>query len=94
MNLGNIALYQEKVDKALTYYEKARKLDPKYPMTYNNLAAVYLQKKKYDLAVKFAKEALRFDSKNPMFQHNLDLALAAKEASKEYISISLLSELI
>jgi tetratricopeptide (TPR) repeat protein len=57
-NLGVIYLKLNRADEALSEFQKALKLDPRYIDTYNNLGGVYNLKGDYERAVRFFRRAI------------------------------------
>ena len=44
--LGLVLAEQNKIDEAVSFYEKGIKIDPNFSMIYNNLGSIYRLKKK------------------------------------------------
>lgn len=64
-------------------YEKALKIDPKYPEALNNLGAVYYGLKDYHNAERAYKKALKLRPKAAMFYSNLGTAYLAQGKNKK-----------
>jgi tetratricopeptide (TPR) repeat protein len=63
--------YMFNMAAAKSYYERALKLDPKYPQAMNNLAAVLYGEKKYGQAEKLYKKALKLSPRDASIYSNL-----------------------
>ncbi len=60
---GNNAMVHGDYDAAISAYEKALVLNPKFAMTCSKLGLAYYQKKDYDESIKYYKLALELDPK-------------------------------
>jgi len=85
-NRGHAYAEQKKYDLALSDYNKAIELDPKYVKAYNGRGNAYSDQKKYDLAIADYTQAIELDPKDVkaynnrgrvyVFQKKYDLAIA------------------
>jgi len=88
-NKIGIAYHQMmKMDIAKRYYERAIKLDPKYPEAINNLGTVYYSRKNYARSIRFYKRALKLSPNSASVYSNLGTAYFGrrdyKKASEAY----------
>lgn len=60
-NLGGTYIYQKKIDKAISLYERYLKRDPKNKLMLINLATAYDEKKEHKKAIGILKTALKID---------------------------------
>ncbi len=67
------------LDLAKKNYERAIKLDPKYPEAINNLGTVYYAEKSYRRAIGYYKKALRCSSPTASIYANLGAAYFARK---------------
>jgi tetratricopeptide (TPR) repeat protein len=92
-NKAGIAYHQlgqpADIGNALKYYEKAIKLDPKYPEAINNLGAAYYARKSYRRAILQYRKALELRPGSAAFLANLGTAYFARkqytQASAAYV---------
>ena len=68
-NLGTILLNQGKYNEAITFFQNALKINPKFSMSLNNIGAAYKLKGNYSQAELFLKKAIKSFS-------DFDLAMA------------------
>jgi tetratricopeptide (TPR) repeat protein len=68
---------------ARKHYEKAVKLNPKYPEAINNLGAVYYSGKNYGRAIKLYKRALKLSPNSASIHSNLGTAYFARKKYKD-----------
>ncbi len=71
------------LDTARKMYERAVKLDPKYPEAFNNLGTVFYARKSYRRAIGEYKHALRLRPDSASFLSNLGTAYYARKQYKE-----------
>lgn len=71
-----------KLPLAMKNYERAIKLDPKYPEPVNNLGTIYYCLKDFNRAIKFYKRALRQDPHSASVFSNLGAAYFGKKQYK------------
>ena len=82
-NKIGIAYHQMmQIDIAKRYYERAMKLDPKYPEAINNLGTVYYTKKSYRRATKLYQRALKLSPDSASIYSNLGTAFFARKNYK------------
>jgi Tfp pilus assembly protein PilF len=60
----------ETADKAISNYNKAIKINPKFVKAYNNRGIAYAWKKQYDLAIADFTKAIELDPKNGKAYNN------------------------
>jgi tetratricopeptide (TPR) repeat protein len=89
INKTGIAYHQMmELDTARKYYERASKLDKKYPEALNNLGTVFYAKKNYRRAISQYQKALRLSPDSASIWSNLGTAEFARkkydEAMKDY----------
>jgi len=60
--LGNIALKEGKITKAIEYYNQVIAGDPTYPDVHFIMGAIYLDRGKYDIALPFLEHAFKNQS--------------------------------
>ncbi len=73
---AGIALYRDgKYDEAITNYQKAIDLDPKYANVYNNIGDALYRQGKYEKAISNYKRAIDLDPSNDLAYENQALAL-------------------
>ncbi len=65
-------------DKALSDYNEAIKIDPRYAQAYYNRGLVQMEKKDYDKAIADFSEAIRLDPRDPSGYSNRAAAYTAK----------------
>ena len=83
-NKLGIAYHQmAQLDTAKKQYEKAIKLNPKYPEAINNLGAVYYAQKSYRRATSNYRKALRLAPQSASIYSNLGTAFFARKKYKE-----------
>lgn len=70
--LGFSYFSDDKLDAAITQYEKAVKLQPGYVTAWNNLGNVYEIKKNFQKALAAYEEVLQFDPSNKIAQRQRD----------------------
>jgi superkiller protein 3 len=75
-NLGTALLQTGRVEEAAIHFQKALKVQPKYPEARNNLGNVFFQKGQVDEAVAHYQKALEINPKFALAQYNLGLAFA------------------
>lgn len=82
-NKIGIAYHQMmQIDIAKRYYERAIKLDPKYPEAVNNLGTIYYTKKSYRRATKLYERALKLSPNSASIYSNLGTAFFARKHYK------------
>jgi Tfp pilus assembly protein PilF len=82
-NKIGIAFHQLlQLDLAKKNYEKAVKLDPKFPQAVNNLGTIYYSQKNYRKALKCYKKALKLDPNSASVWVNIGSAYFAKHDVK------------
>src|ERR1700680_81460 len=82
-NKIGIAYHQMiQTDVAKKYYERAMRLDAKYPEAINNLGTVYYSKKNYRHAVKLYNKALKLAPNSASIYSNLGTAYFARKNYK------------
>ena len=83
-NKIGIAYHQMmQLDAAKKRYEKAIKLNSKYPEAINNLGTVFYAQKRYGKATKFYKRALKLSPESASIYSNLGTAFFARKKYKE-----------
>jgi len=86
-NLGNSYASRNEIEKAITSYETALRLEPRALLPLTNIAIVYGQRGEYDKAETSLKKAIEIDPKSAPVHFNLGLLLAERgrieEAEKE-----------
>lgn len=70
--LGVSYVRDEKLEKGITQFEYAVKLQPGYVTAWNNLGDAYEKKKELNLALKAFEEALLFDPNNKLARARVD----------------------
>lgn len=87
-NLGVALSYQDNLEQAKPYFEKAIKLQPKYINAYHSLATIYEDFGKKDKALEIYLDAKRLDSSNLAVRNSLGSFYAKQgkldEAIAEY----------
>ncbi len=82
-NKIGIAFHQLMVlDLAKKNYERAMKLDPKYPEAINNLGTIYYAEKSYRRSIGYYKKALRCSAPTASIYSNLGAAYFARKNYK------------
>jgi tetratricopeptide (TPR) repeat protein len=82
-NKIGIAYHQMiQTDVAKKYYERAMRLDAKYPEAINNLGTIYYSKKNYRHAVKLYSKALKLAPNSASIYSNLGTAYFARKNYK------------
>ncbi len=82
-NKIGIAFHQlMQFDLAKKNYERAIKLDPKYPEAINNLGTIYYAQKSYKRAISYYKRALRYSSPTASIYANLGAAYFGRKDYK------------
>jgi tetratricopeptide (TPR) repeat protein len=71
------------IDIARRYYERAIKLDPKYPEAINNLGTTYYSKKNYRRAIKLYRRALKLSPESASIYSNLGTAFFGRKNYKK-----------
>jgi tetratricopeptide (TPR) repeat protein len=85
-NKIGIAFHQlMQLDLAKKSYERAIKLDSKYPEAINNLGTVYYSERKYGKSIRLYKRALKLNAKMPSFWVNLGTAYFSKHDFKRAV---------
>lgn len=69
--------------EAKKHYQRALKLNPKYPEALNNLGSVYYEEKNYRRAVKLYKKALKYSPDSAVTYSNLGTAYFADKKFRE-----------
>ncbi|CAK9155504.1 unnamed protein product [Ilex paraguariensis] len=87
--LGVSYVLDGKVDKGITQFENAVKLQPGYVTAWNNLGDAYEKKKEIKSALKAFEEVLLFDPNNKLARPRRD---ALKEKVKMYEGVPLKSK--
>lgn len=86
-NKIGIAFHQLlQLDLAKKNYERAMKLDPKYPEAINNLGTIYYAEKSYRRAIGLYKRALRSSEPSASIDANLGAAYFARKDYKQGMS--------
>lgn len=80
-NIGANLLNLGKYSQAKAFFEKAEKLNPKYPNTKYGLAYVYFEEKKYNEAFQYVLETFRLINENDNL-YKLTLSLSSDIAKK------------
>jgi tetratricopeptide (TPR) repeat protein len=73
-NLGTALLQTGRVEEAAIHFQKALKVQPKYPEARNNLGNVFFQKGQVDEAVAHYQKALEINPKFALARYNLGVA--------------------
>ena len=82
-NKIGIAFHQmSQLDLARKNYQKAVKLDPKYPEAINNLGTVYYSQKDYARAIRYYKRALKYSQESASMYSNLGSAYFGRKDYK------------
>lgn len=82
-NKIGIAFHQlMQLDLAKKYYERAIKLDPKYPEAINNLGTIYYARKSYRRAIHYYKKALHVSKPTASIYANLGAAYFGRKDYK------------
>lgn len=82
-NKIGIAFHQlMQLDLAKKYYERAIKLNPKYPEAINNLGTIYYARKSYRRAIRYYKRALRVSKPTASIYANLGAAYFGRKDYK------------
>ena len=71
------------LDLAKKNYQRAMKLDPKYPEAINNLGTIYYAEKSYRRSIGYYKKALRYSSPTASIYANLGAAYFARKNYKQ-----------
>ena len=70
------------LDLAKKNYQRAIKLNPRYPEAINNLGTIYYAEKNYKRAIKYYKRAIKFDTKSASIYANLGAAYFGRKDYK------------
>jgi tetratricopeptide (TPR) repeat protein len=82
-NKTGIAFHQLlQLDLAKKNYERAIKLDPKYPEAINNLGTIYYSRNSYRKAIGYYKKALKYSGPSASIEANLGAAYFSKKDYK------------
>jgi tetratricopeptide (TPR) repeat protein len=82
-NKIGIAFHQMmQFDLAKKNYERAIKLDPKYPEAINNLGTIYYTQNNYRRAIRYYKRALKYSGPSASIEANLGAAYFSKKDYK------------
>jgi len=73
-NKGQIAWEEQKIDKAIKWYEKAVKIDPLFVFAWDNLGRAYREVNMLDEAIIAYKESLKIDPQNRVPLMNIGIA--------------------
>lgn len=84
--MGVTYVLDGKVDKGITQFENAVKLQPGYVTAWNNLGDAYEKKKDFKSALKAFEEVMLFDPNNKVARPRFD---ALKEKVKVYKGVSM-----
>jgi tetratricopeptide (TPR) repeat protein len=68
---------------AKRYYERAIKIDPKYPEAINNLGTIYYSKKSYSRSIKLYRRALKLSPDSASIYSNLGTGFFARKNYKQ-----------
>jgi tetratricopeptide (TPR) repeat protein len=82
-NLGNFYANHNEIEKALSSYETALRLEPRAVLALTNIAIVYGQRGEYDKAETSLRKAIEIDSKSAPVRFNTGLLLAERGRTKE-----------
>jgi Tfp pilus assembly protein PilF len=82
-NLGNFYASRNEIEKAITSYETALRLEPRAVLPLTNIAIVYGQRKDYDKAETSLRKAIEIDPKSAPVHFNLGLLLAERGRNEE-----------
>jgi len=85
-NLGNVLLDKGQVDEAMTHYQKALELQPRYADACNNLGSALLEKNRVDEAITCYQKALELQPDYALAHNNLGNALLRKGQVDEAIA--------
>lgn len=83
--LGAISANQKQLDKAVTHYKKALKLNPSYAQAYNNLGIALHKLNKINEAIKNYKKAIEYKADFEEAYNNLGSAIRDLKKPKEAI---------
>jgi len=72
-NLGKLAFDRKEYEKAISYYQRSIKLNPRFPDNYVNLAAAFDAKGQHDKAYRYLKKAYNLDPFLGATNYNLGL---------------------
>lgn len=76
LNAIGFAYYRlNRIDDAMSFYQRAAEADPGYALAFNNIGAVYMQHKEYEKAEAAFRKALSLDPNNAKAAYNLAAAL-------------------
>lgn len=78
-NKGQVAWQEQKIKKAIKYYEKAINIDPKFVFAWDNLGRAYREINKLDEAINAYKESLAIDPENRVPLMNIGIAYSYKQ---------------
>lgn len=67
---GDLCYNQNKIDKALSYFEKALEIDPNNPNAINGKGLVLNDKQDYKSAIDLYDKAISIDNQNPDYFYN------------------------
>lgn len=87
--MGVTYVLDGKVDKGITQFENAVKLQPGYVTAWNNLGDAYEKKKDFKSALKAFEEVMLFDPNNKIARPRFD---ALKGMVKVYKGVSMKSK--
>jgi tetratricopeptide (TPR) repeat protein len=73
---GTKLLEKGQYDQAITYFDKAIEINPRYAEAYNNRGIAYLKKGQYDKAISDFTEAIEINPKDAMAYRNRGIAYA------------------
>ena len=74
--LGIIALRQQRLKEAISYFKKALKILPDYPDAHNNLAATYRAMGRFEDALIHFQKMVDLKPSDPLGHTNLAIALS------------------
>jgi len=85
-NLANVLAQRGEIEKAITHYEKALAIQPKYPEAESNLGAALISQGRVEEGIGHYREALRLDPNLAEVHNNLGVALADQGKTEEAVS--------
>lgn len=76
INLGNLAVNENRREDAASYYERAQQIAPEVADTWFNMGNVHAERQEWDAAVAAFNKALQLSERNPISVVHLDSLLA------------------
>jgi len=85
MLMGNLWERHGDATKALEYFNKVLKKDPKRPDVYKSIGWFYMNKEQYEQAIEYWQKAVQIDPDIPELHHDIALALMGQNKQNQAI---------